>query len=260
MRRQKRLERPGYAFLAVAATSLPLLAAIPAFADLSLVEERTLTGDPNLGGRDTPYTVTLSFKGEKCREEIQGSSIVHIYDIEKDRYYTLNRINRTYSVRTLDDVITAGGFRPLASLKLVGTASIAEGGSMRTIEKHAASDYTIDSKVTLSDDKRGTTILTGKMDGQQWTTSEVTLPSKSPNAVRFAYNLAPRAGRLFQPFYGKLREIKGLPMDATYSFTLSGAINGTFEVEVAIKSISEATLPDYMFNVPATYEEVDSVE
>jgi hypothetical protein len=240
----------------LAALTVPLSAAR---ADVKVVQERTLTGLEEMGARGLPINVINYYKGDRFREEMQGRSIVHIYDATADRYYTLNRTDRTYSVQTLDQAMRAGGSGLLARLKVQGTATIGDGGSTRTIAGKRAANYTVQTDLRLVDERQAATLLTVKLEGEQWTTEAIPFPSKSANIARLAYMFSPRASRLLQPYYAKVSEMKGLPLSFDFIITLSGAVNGTFEAHADVKSVSTAPLADYLFKVPATYRLVDKV-
>ena len=244
--------------LSTLAGSVALAPIRAAHADVKVVQEQTLTGLEELGARGIPTTNLTFYKGDKFREELQGRSLVFIYDCGKDRYYILNRSDKTYSVQTLDEAIS-GGNKKLAAFKFQGVAAISEGGSTRTIAGKSASNYTVQTAVRLTDEKSGLALLTVKLEGDQWTTKAIPFPSSCPKIARIAYLFAPRAGRLLQSYLDKTSEMKGLPLSYDYIVSLSGAINGTFEAHADVKSVTVAPLPDYLFKVPASYRLVDKV-
>lgn len=270
-RMQKQMGKTARAAFGTAITVLGIMAAwaqtaSPARADVKIVSEQSLTGMEDWGLRSLPIKVTRYFKGDMMREEYQGRNIVHIYDSKADKYYTLDRNTQTYAVQTLDEVTNdaAGG---LAQLAVIGDVTVAEGGSTQTIAGKPAKNYSTSANLLIKSERSGMKVIDVKMQGEQWTTGTIALPSTNPRLVRAAYLLSTNAHKLFKPFYDKVTEIKGLPLsfDQILTFqtmpgiTLNGARQGTIEAHGDVQAVSTAVLPDYLFHVPKTFKLVPRI-
>lgn len=257
--------RPTHLAAFAAATLAALAAAAPARADVKIVQERTLTGLAELDAYSVPRTIIYYYKGDKFREEQKGGNIVFLYDCAQDKFYTINRADQTYSVRRLDEALTAKRGL-LSGLTVDGNAEVTEGGSTKTISGKKAKDYALSMNVRLRSERTGGTVLTVKMEGQQWTGVDLPMSAKCQRILKASYARGIfRYNKLLEPLYAKVDKIQGLPLGYDMILNLSalspveGVTGGTIEAHADVKSISTATLPDSLFTVPKGYRLVDVI-
>lgn len=264
-----RTEAAGFAAFGMIA-AVVFAGAGPARADVKLVNELTLTGLEELGARGIPVKALRYFKNGMMRDEWEGGNYVHIYDSKNDKFYTLDRTTQTYSIQTLDDV-TSSGSGPLSMVDVEGTSSIVEGGSVSKIAGKAAKNYTTNSLLILKAQRSGVKLLAVKIQGEQWTASNIAFPDANPRIIRAAFLLPTRVHKVFKPYYDKVGDMKGLPLSFDLILTVQGApgaavsgagsqvVGGTFEAHSDVLSISTATLPEYLFHVPKTFKLVPHI-
>lgn len=272
MTRQKHI---GAAIIA-AATALCALtgaAVMPraARADVKVVSELTLTGLEEFGARGIPTKITRSYKNGVVRDEQQARNYVHIYDSKTDKYYTLDTAHQTYSVQTLDEVMSRA-VGPLARVDVVGDAKITDGGSMQTIGGKPAKNYTTVNNLLLKDPRSGVGVLAVKIQGEQWMTTTLAIPETNKKLKQAAQLLPTSVHKIFKPYYDKSAEMKGLPLSFDLILSVQGApgvvvpaavdklISGTFEAHNTVLSVKTDTLPESLFHVPKGYKLVPHIE
>lgn len=235
-------------------------------ADVKIVSEQTLTGMEAWGVRSVPVRATRYFKGEKMREETEGRNVVHIYDAKNDKYYTVDRNTQTFSIQTLDEA-TLDSSIGLSRMTPSGTVTITSGGASQKIARLSARNWTVSAKIIIKNEVTGLNAIDFSMEGEQWTSGAVALPSKNPRLVRSAYLLSTNAQKLFKPFYDKAVDFKGVPLSFDYSLSfqtapgmaINGAREGTMEAHGLTRSVSTAKLPDALFAVPKGYKLVGHI-
>ena len=254
------------AVLVGSASSMPQTAR----ADVKVVSDTSLTGLEELGARGVPSKTTRYYKNGMMRDEDSADNYVHIYDSVKDKYYTLDLVAQTYSVRSLDEVLdSADG--SLAKVETDGSATVEAGGSTQKIAGKAAKNYTTVSNLMLKASGSGVRLLGIKIQGEQWTADTLAFPATNTRLIKASFLLPTDAHKIFKAFYDKVGVMKGVPLsyDLTLSFQgLPGVavpaaadrlLSGTFEAHSTVSSISTKTLPDYLFRVPKGYKLVPRI-
>jgi hypothetical protein len=242
------------------------LCATPAKADLKVVQLKTLTGLEELDAYSVPRTITYYWKGDRYREDPPGD-IYYIYDCAKDRYYIINRATQQYTVKTLKDAM---GERKglIQNLKIEGNATVEDGGSVKTISGQKAKNLTLSMDLRLRLESNGATVLTVKMEGEQWVTSgNAGVDAKCQKIIQASYARGIfRYNKLLEPLYAKLTAFKGVPLNYDMILNLSalspteGIGGGTIEAHSEVKSVSTKALPASLFVVPKGYMLVDDIK
>lgn len=256
-----RIGRIAAAFVGCGAACCVFALAGSARADVKIVSEQTLTGMEAWGVRSVPVRQARYFKGEKMREETEGRNVVHIYDAKNDKYYTVDRNTQTFSIQTLDEA-TLDSSIGLTRMTPSGTVTITNGGATQKIAGLPARNWTVSAKIVIKNEVTGLNAIDFSLEGEQWTSGAVALPSPNPRLVRSAYLLSTNAQKLFKPFYDKAVEFKGVPLSFDYSLSfqtapnmaINGAREGTMEAHGIVRSVSTAKLSDALFSVPKGYK------
>ena len=264
----------GAAIIATAVAAVCVTGAVTpraARADVKVVSELTLTGLEEFGARGIPIKITRSYKNGVLREEHEAVNYVHIYDSKTDKYYTLDTAHQTYSVQTLDDVMSRA-VGPLARVDVVGDAKITEGGSTQTIAGKPAVNYSTINNLLLKDPRSGVGVLAVKITGEQWMATTLAIPESNKRLKQAAQLLPTRVHKVFKPYYDTSAEMKGLPLSFDLILAVQGApgvvvpaavdklISGTFEAHNTVLSVKTNTLPESLFHVPKGYKLVPRID
>jgi hypothetical protein len=251
--------------LAVAALLFPVVAAAPAaHADIKVIQELSGGGDEAVLEKETgkdvyklQLTIATYFKGEKFRQDSPNLNVFYIYDCAKDKFYTINKADQTYSVRKLDDVMKDTR-RGIAPLKFDGGAETADDGGSRTIAGKPAKNYAVKVALRLKDEQRNQFVGGMDIEGEHWVTNAYKLPSTCANMKRVAYFpgiLLIHA--LLTPLEEKLPKMSGVPLD--YTLVVTRGAGHQLEIRSEVSSISNKPLSDSLFAVPKGYRLVDKV-
>jgi hypothetical protein len=242
-----------------------LLTVTPVRADLKITGTRTLTGLAELDAYSVPENFTYYFKGDKFREDVANSRIYYIYDCANDRYYAVDRDAQEYSIMTLDEALSKRSGL-LQHFTVEGKASVEPGGSTMTISGKPAKNYILAMDIGLKYDKTGTTVVTVKMEGEQWATNTAQISPKCQRIVKAIYARGIfRYNKLLEPLYPQVSKIKGVPLSYDMILTLTalsateGLVGGTIEAHSVVKSVSTKILPAADFEVPKGYRLVARV-
>lgn len=246
-----------------------LLTITPARADLKITGTRTLTGleQLNIDKYAIPTGFIYYFKGDKFREDDTTSRIYYIYDCAKDLYYTVDRDAQEYSIMTLDEALTKrSGF--LDKFKVEGRASVEPGGSTMTISGKPAKNYILAMDIGLRYERTGATVVTVKMEGEQWATNTAQISPKCQRIVKAIYARGIfRYNKLLEPLYPQVSNIKGVPLSYDMILTLTaasssspdGIFSGTIEAHSNVSAVSTKTLSASLFEVPKGFRLVNRV-
>lgn len=241
------------------------LTAQPARADLKIVGTRTLTGLAELDAYAVPENFTYYFKGDKFREDVANNRVYYIYDCANDRYYAIDRDAQEYAIMTLDEALSKRSGL-LQQFKVEGKAAVEPGGSSMTISGKPAKNYILSMDIGLRYERTGTTVITVKMEGEQWATNTAQISPKCQRIVKAIYARGIfRYNKLLEPLYPQVSKIKGVPLSYDMILTLTalsateGVVSGTIEAHSEVKTVSTNTLPASLFEVPKGYRLVPRV-
>jgi hypothetical protein len=244
-----------------------LLTVTPARADLKIMGTRTLTGIEDLK-RDVysvPENFTYYFKGDKFREDVASNRVYYIYDCAKDRYYAIDREAQEYAIMTLDEALSRRS-GVLEQFKVAGRAAVEPGGSTMIIAGKPAKNYILSMDLALLSERTGATVLTVKMEGEQWATNTEKISPKCQRIVKAIYARGIfRYNKLLEPLYPQVSKVKGVPLSFDMILTLNAlsgteyALNGTIEAHSRVKSVSTKTIPAAFFEVPKGFRLVPRV-
>jgi hypothetical protein len=256
--------------IALSLVGFALSLAQPALADIKIVARKWFSGLDTINAKsDTQYynvdeIYTYYYKGERYREDSSVSRVFFIYDCANDKYYTLDRTEKVYSVQTLKDALTKRkGF--MSRLKVAGRAKVEPGGSTQTIAGKPAKNYTMTMDVVLQDARSNASLISVKMEGEQWVTDSAKIDAKCQKILKaayargiFTYNV------IMEPLFSQLEGLSGVPLSYDMIINLSalalGEAGGTIEAHSEVKSISTNPLPASLFQVPKDYRLVPRVE
>jgi hypothetical protein len=255
---------------AIASLAVASAVGAPARADVKIVSEVNVSGLPAAAAAQMkgafPQTVTVYYKGEKMRTETAGSPAVTIYDCTADKLYTLDTAKKTYTVASVKGMLDAAN-PMMAMMKFDTTANVKPGGASKVIAGQPAKNYTYMATIKMgmegaSPDMAGM-FPTMTMRGEQWTTDAITLPANCQRMM--ASSFARTAGPMLKgmkPLIDQMATIKGAPLSSRMTMTLAskqplpGLPTEPIVTTNETKSISQATLDDALFTVPAGYKEV----
>ncbi len=271
-------------FAAGAVLSIVPLTLTAAQADVTIVSETTVTGLPaslNTGSVDPtkPIPSTVYLKGEKRRTETPVQTT--IYDCASDTVYTLNTTDKTYTVSTFAKSIAAdtSGSNPILSLLKIETSGVAltPQKTEKTIAGKAATCYTFGMTLKMSpvDPSLIEMIpnLVTTVKGEQWVSESIAAPAACEKMAKSSFmNSLPiptaLAGSGLKTLSEKMASIKGTPLSSRIEVTIQPGDGKAPDANVfpipknpiivvnEVKSISEATLTDTLFTVPADYKKV----
>jgi hypothetical protein len=264
------------------------LSTTTARADVKIVSETTVTGLPDTlrTGSDTgnidpkkPIASTVYLKGEKRRTETPVQTT--IYDCASDTVYTLNTTDKTYTVSTLAKSVAAdtAGSNPLLSLLKIETSGVALTPQklVKNIAGKSASSYTFGMtlKMRPADPSLSEMIpnLVTTIKGEQWVSESIAAPAACERMAKSSFmNALPiptaLAGTGLKTLSEKMALIKGTPLSSRIEVTIKPGDGKAPDVNVLpipkdpiivvseVKSISEDTLADSLFTVPADYKKV----
>lgn len=261
-------------------------------ADVKVVSQTTVSGaTPQMAAKMPAggQTVTTYYKGSKTRTEAGSGATrqagITIYDSQANTVTTINPAQKTYTVTSL----SALAMNPMmAALDIKTTATMKPGGKTQTILGKPSKNYLWQATITMGMKPNANPggggaagagkMPTGplfimKMNGEQWTTEAVKLPSVGGKALLPGLMSGPaRMMPGLAPLLNKLSGMKGLPLSSTVTqtFTQGAAMAGMggagagqipkepFVTRTQVMSISEAPLPDSLFAPPAGFRKVEN--
>lgn len=249
---------------------LTLSVVLPAYADVKIVARKWFSGLDDVNAKNdvqfknVDRTYTYYYKGEKYREDSSGSRFYFVYDCANDKYYTIDREGEVYSIQTLQDALTKRKGL-LAQFKVAGKAKVEPGGSTRTIAGKPSKNYTMSMDVQLNSAQTGATIITVKMEGEQWVTNTAQISPKCQKILKAAYARGIfRYNAIMEPLFSQLEGVQGIPLSYDMILNLSavavGVEGGTIEAHSDVTAISTATLPASLFDVPKGFRLVPKVQ
>lgn len=262
--------------LPVGAAAL-LLAAQTARADMKIVSEMTVQGQPGAqqGGQPQRQTVRTYYKGDKVRTEIPGT--VMIYDAAADKLIQLDPARKTYTVNALQKM--AAQMQPfMARMKFDATGSVRPGGATRTIAGLPARNYRVamNLRMSMRAPAAGTgaptgmpagPLLTMKIEGEQWASEAVKVPVRVQRMMTTAL-MRPMGAMMpgMKSLLEKMAAVKGLPLSSRMTMTMTpgqamaGAAprGNTMTAVTEVRSVDrKAVLPAALFAIPAGYRKVE---
>jgi hypothetical protein len=252
-----------------------LLAAQTARADMKIVSEMTVQGQPGAqrGGQPQRQTVRAFYKGDKVRTEAAGTIL--IYDAAADKLLQLDPARKTYTVNALQKM--AAQMQPLmARMKFDVTGSVRPGGATRTIVGLPARNYRVAMNLRMSMPAAGAgapqgmpagPLLTMKLEGEQWASEAVKVPVRVQRMMTTSL-MRPMGAMMpgMKPLLDKMAAVKGLPLSSRMTMTMTmgqamgGAAprNNTMTAVTEVRSIDRKTvLPAALFAIPAGYRKVE---
>lgn len=264
--------------VAVMGAAAALLTASMARADIKIVSEITITGMPAAarqsapGVSDKPMTTTVYYKGSKQRTETGNT--VQIYDAAADQMYTLDTDKKTYSVISPSKMLEGVAGNPfLDMMKFDTTASVKAGGATKNIAGKPATNYVYSATIKITMDnlppEAAGSLPTMEMKGEQWATESLSLPSAFQKAGlnNMARRMPPMMVKGMKPLIDELAKIKGAPLSSRMSMSFivppgspaAGSVpKEPIVTTTEVKSISEETLSDSLFEIPTGYKKVEA--
>jgi hypothetical protein len=257
----------------VTAVLAVLSTATLARADLKVVSEVTVKGAPKAAQvSDKPVTTITYYKAGKQR--VENDKSITIADLEGDKSYTLDPVKKTYYVTSSKDREKAAADNPfLAMIKVDTSTTVTPTAETKAIVGKTAKKFTYVTLMKMGmeggDPSMAAMFPTFTINGEMWTTEEVTLPVDYRKVARnnFMRTMPAMMAKGIQDMVDKISEIKGFPLFTVMTMTIVPSKEAPPQAAASfpkepivttteVKSIVEAPLDDALFVVPADYKEV----
>lgn len=232
-------------------------------ADLKIVAQvKTIKN----GETQKPVTRTTYIQDEMVREDVFPAGAALIHDLTTDHYFYLDNVRKLCA--TLSGKGQSFRERPIEALisdntAISGTATIKPGNKTKTIAGKVAKNYVYSArlKVAMRGNAQQFGILTVR--GEMWAAPSVSVAPRIERMQDAALLRGMGAlSRGMKPILAKLAQVKGYPLDHTYTMTLvssdtdTGRQQETETVTTSVTEISGAPLDSSLFLVPSGYREI----
>lgn len=271
-------------FLSAVGAGMMLLSTLAsaAWADLKVVQEVTIKGlpeaakaqNPNL---EKPMTITTFYKGDKMRQEM--GAMITITDYKDGTMMTLDPKKKTYYITKVADSMNAIANNPMMEMfKMDIKADVKPGTETKPILGKSAKSVKYSATFTFSTKDGSDSPIIGMMPtiilkGEQWVTEEIKVPGDPKQLMQRMTARGPMAmfGAGMKDFTEKLAAVPGYPLvnTTTMEFVFPPTAPPQIQEQMGgkpmttlseVKSISEESLEDGLFNAPEDFKEVKAPE
>jgi hypothetical protein len=264
-----------FRFRVMAATAVVALSVTLARADVKIVSEVTIKGAPKAAQAqvsDKPFITTVYYKASRQRTETDKG--VTITDLDGDKFYTLDPVKKTYYVMSSKDIEKMAAENPmLAMIKVDTSTTVTPTAETKSIAGKMAKKYAYTTIMKMgmegADDSISAMLPIITINGEQWTTEEITLPVDYRKFAQsnFMRSMPPMMAKGIKDMVDKMADIKGIPLSSIITVTVKPSEKAPPQAASAfpkdpivttteVKSITEGPLDDALFTVPADYKEV----
>jgi hypothetical protein len=224
-----------------------LLLAAVSFGDAKIVSHVKL----NLMNKPTERDTTTYFKGNFMRlETAENATIYNV--VTKDTIF-LDIPNKTYyeSLGAAIQPSTAG-------MKVEAMAEVKPTDEKSKIAGYDCSKYLADVAISMSPESGNFTAKT-QMHMEFWTTAQLKTPYTPDHMLYIVTQMFRGAMNLqgMEKFAKEMSKVQGFPLNNQMTLTIEGLPGMTppkIQIDQEVISVSEAKLPDSLFQVPADYK------